>query len=83
MVHRVFSAFLWRVSNFKGRLIRQILAKIMKIYSDFLGVVLSLGRLIRVDMRYLLACANLHIPVHYFTSTIFKQNTVCCDTKTN
>ena len=33
------------VSHFIGRLMRQILAKIMKIYSDF-GVVLSLCRLI-------------------------------------
>ena len=51
MVFRVFSAFLSffrrRVSHLKGRLMRQILAKIMTIFSYF-GV-----RLIHADIRYI------------------------------
>ena len=47
MVYRVFSAFLRHILHFMGRIMRRILSKIMKIYSDF-G-----GRLIHADMQYL------------------------------
>ena len=57
IVHPYEHAFVYYVTidrrdlYFKGRLIPPILANIMKIYSD-LEVILSLGRLIRVNIRY-------------------------------
>ena len=70
MVYRISSALLTlfptRVSHLKGRLIRQILAKIITIYSDF-GVVISLGRVIRADIRYLIVMDL------FFTKSVFKN----------
>ena len=53
MVYRIYWAFLKflrRVLHFEGRLICRILAKLMNIYPYF-WFVLSLGRLIRADIR--------------------------------
>ena len=76
MVYCVFTAlvtfFIRRFSHFKGRLIREIYAKLIKIYSDF-G-----GRLICVDIQNIFFTNQAKKLRNYFVYQLFQNGTFNC-----